>query len=57
MTDGNHLRIKRWLHILSPKELTKISPEKHPKMDPIGSESAGNFSIYIYEINVIYNRL
>jgi hypothetical protein len=41
----------------SPKWLTKIYPEKHPKMDQLGSESAGNFSIYIYEINVIYNRL
>ena len=51
------LRTKTMAPYLSPKELTKISPEKHPKMDQIGSESAGNFSIYIYEINVIYNRL
>lgn len=56
MTDGNRLR-KKMAPYWSPKELTKISPEKHPKMDQIRSESAGNFSIYIYEINVIYNRL
>lgn len=38
-----------------PKGLTKIYPGKHPKIVQIGSKSAGNFSVYIYEINVIYN--
>ncbi len=55
--DGTVLRKETMAPYWSPKELTIIYPEMHPKMDKIGCESDENFSIYIYEINVIYNRL
>jgi|GEM_PF-3635393 len=51
------LRKEMMAPYLSLKGLTKMYPEKHPKVEYIRSKPAGNFSIYIYEINVIYNRL
>ncbi len=45
------------LPFCSPKRISKTHPETHPKVDPVGSGAAANFSIYIYEINVNYYRL